>query len=43
VLVSVGESPLALLSVDVSAEGIDRIMWVMNPEKLLPYVAALSD
>ncbi|GHH94109.1 RNA polymerase sigma-70 factor [Streptomyces capillispiralis] len=43
VLVSVDESPLALLSVDVSAEGIDRIMWVMNPEKLLPYAAALSD
>ncbi|MET7293085.1 RNA polymerase sigma-70 factor [Streptomyces griseoloalbus] len=42
VLVSVGESPAALLSVDVSAEGIDRIMWVMNPDKLLPYVATLS-
>ncbi|MEU9351441.1 RNA polymerase sigma-70 factor [Streptomyces griseoloalbus] len=42
VLVTVDESPVALLSVDVSAEGIDRIMWVMNPEKLVPYVATLS-
>ncbi|WP_351235416.1 RNA polymerase sigma-70 factor [Streptomyces sp. NPDC002133] len=42
VLVSSGGNPLALLSVDVSAEGIDRIMWVMNPAKLSPYVASLD-
>ncbi|MFA3878084.1 RNA polymerase sigma-70 factor [Streptomyces sp. MMCC 100] len=38
VLVQVGEDAVALLSVDVSPEGIDRIMWVMNPAKLSPYV-----
>ncbi|MFJ3779172.1 RNA polymerase sigma-70 factor [Streptomyces sp. NPDC090075] len=42
VLVSSGGAPVALLSVDVSADGIDRIMWVMNPAKLSPYAAALS-
>lgn len=41
-LVSVAGDPVALLSVDASAEGIDRIMWVMNPDKLAPYVASLS-
>ncbi|WP_326682616.1 RNA polymerase sigma-70 factor [Streptomyces sp. NBC_01237] len=40
-LVSSAENTVALLSVDVSAEGIDRIMWVMNPAKLSPYVASL--
>ena len=24
------------------ADGIERIMWVMNPEKLSPYVTALT-
>ncbi|WP_141309723.1 RNA polymerase sigma-70 factor [Streptomyces spinoverrucosus] len=43
VLVSADGNAVALLSVDASAEGIDRIMWVMNPAKLLPYVASLSD
>ncbi|MFD8692872.1 RNA polymerase sigma-70 factor [Streptomyces sp. NPDC059651] len=42
VVVSSGGDAVALLSVDVSAEGIDRIMWVMNPAKLAPYVASLS-
>ncbi|BFO17896.1 RNA polymerase sigma-70 factor [Streptomyces sp. KM77-8] len=42
VLVSVDGDPMALLSIDVSADGIDRIMWVMNPDKLSPYVASLS-
>ncbi|MEU0228474.1 RNA polymerase sigma-70 factor [Streptomyces sp. NPDC006284] len=42
VLVRAGGTAVALLSVDVSAEGIDRIMWVMNPAKLSPYVASLS-
>jgi RNA polymerase sigma-70 factor (ECF subfamily) len=43
VLVSSGGQAVALLSVDVSAEGIDRLMWVMNPAKLSPYVASLRD
>jgi RNA polymerase sigma-70 factor (ECF subfamily) len=42
VLVSSGGEAVALLTVDVSAEGIDRLMWVMNPAKLSPYVASLS-
>ncbi|RPF30466.1 RNA polymerase sigma-70 factor [Streptomyces sp. TLI_185] len=42
VLVSSGGEPTALLTVDISAEGIDRLMWVMNPAKLAPYVASLS-
>ncbi|WP_241562449.1 RNA polymerase sigma-70 factor [Streptomyces hoynatensis] len=41
VLVSHGATPVALLCIDASAEGIDRLMWVMNPAKLLPYVDAL--
>ncbi|MEV0220936.1 RNA polymerase sigma-70 factor [Streptomyces sp. NPDC050704] len=43
VLVRSGGSAVALLSVDASAEGIDRIMWVMNPAKLSPYVASLDN
>ncbi|MFG2359759.1 RNA polymerase sigma-70 factor [Streptomyces sp. NPDC048521] len=43
VLVSSGGNAVALLSVDVSSEGIDRLMWVMNPAKLSPYVASLRD
>ncbi|MBA4866488.1 RNA polymerase sigma-70 factor [Streptomyces sp. PSKA54] len=42
VLVSADGNPVALLSVDVSAQGIERIMWVMSPAKLAPYVASLS-
>ncbi|MFD5257640.1 RNA polymerase sigma-70 factor [Streptomyces bobili] len=42
VLVSAAGQPVALLSVDVSARGIERIMWIMNPDKLAPYVAALD-
>ncbi|MBA2947939.1 RNA polymerase sigma-70 factor [Streptomyces himalayensis] len=43
VLVSADENPVALLSVDVSAQGIERIMWVISPAKLAPYVASLSN
>ncbi|MFD0250509.1 RNA polymerase sigma-70 factor [Streptomyces sp. NPDC127113] len=43
VLVLTAGTPVALLSVDVCAEGIDRIMWVMNPAKLMPYAASLAD
>lgn len=42
VLVSADGNAVALLSVDVSARGIERIMWVMNPAKLAPYVASLD-
>ncbi|MET9034499.1 RNA polymerase sigma-70 factor [Streptomyces mirabilis] len=42
VLVSANGNSVALLSVDVSERGIERIMWVMNPAKLAPYVASLD-
>ncbi|MGW7423958.1 RNA polymerase sigma-70 factor [Streptomyces sp. NPDC054813] len=42
-LISTGGNPVALLSVDVSERGIERIMWVMNPAKLAPYVASLEN
>ncbi|MEV6534724.1 RNA polymerase subunit sigma-24, partial [Streptomyces sp. NPDC051639] len=35
-------NPMVLLSVDTSERGIERIMWVMNPDKLGPYVASLD-
>lgn len=43
VLVLSGEEAVALLTADISADGIDRLMWVMNPAKLAPYVASLRD
>ncbi|MEV5172460.1 RNA polymerase sigma-70 factor [Streptomyces flaveolus] len=43
VLISAGGNAVALLSVDISTEGIDRLMWVMNPAKLAPYVSSLRD
>ncbi|WP_416519846.1 RNA polymerase sigma-70 factor [Streptomyces achromogenes] len=43
VLVASGEQAVALLTADISTDGIDRLMWVMNPAKLAPYVASLSD
>jgi RNA polymerase sigma-70 factor (ECF subfamily) len=33
---------VALLALDVSERGIERIMWVMNPQKLAPYMASLD-
>ncbi|MGW1809990.1 RNA polymerase sigma-70 factor [Streptomyces sp. NPDC002078] len=42
VLISEEGNAKALLCVDVSARGIERIMWVMNPAKLAPYVASLD-
>ena len=42
VLVTAGGNPVALLSVDASRDGIHRVMWVMNPQKLSPYVASLT-
>ncbi|WP_210571989.1 RNA polymerase sigma-70 factor [Streptomyces sp. GESEQ-4] len=43
VLVSSGGEAVALLTADISANGIERIMWVMNPDKLKPFVASLRD
>lgn len=43
VLVTAGGNPVALLCADISVRGIERIMWVMNPDKLAPYVASLTD
>ncbi|MCX4878707.1 MULTISPECIES: RNA polymerase sigma-70 factor [unclassified Streptomyces] len=40
VLVSADGNAVALLSAEVSTRGIERLMWVMNPEKLAPYVAS---
>ncbi|MEV6118361.1 RNA polymerase sigma-70 factor [Streptomyces sp. NPDC052109] len=41
-LVTAGGEAVALLCLDVSARGVERLMWVMNPEKLAPYVASLD-
>ncbi|MFJ6859023.1 RNA polymerase sigma-70 factor [Streptomyces werraensis] len=43
VLILSNEKAVALLTADISADGIDRLMWVMNPVKLAPYVASLRD
>lgn len=43
VLVSTDGDATALLSVDVSARGIERIMWVMDPAKLTRYAASLDN
>ncbi|MCL8010061.1 RNA polymerase sigma-70 factor [Streptomyces sp. AS02] len=43
VLVSAGGKAVALLCADVSERGIERVMWVMTPAKLSPYVASLAD
>jgi len=42
VLVEADGAQIALLCLDVSERGIERIMWVMNPAKLAPYVASLA-
>jgi RNA polymerase sigma-70 factor (ECF subfamily) len=39
-LVSAHGKPMALICADVSARGIERIMWVLSPAKLGPYLAA---
>ncbi|MFE2108095.1 RNA polymerase sigma-70 factor [Kitasatospora sp. NPDC059463] len=41
-LVSSRGAAVALLCLDVSEAGIERIMWVMNPAKLAPFVASLD-
>ncbi|MFJ4834345.1 RNA polymerase sigma-70 factor [Streptomyces sp. NPDC088747] len=42
VLVTFGGDAAALLCLDVSPQGVERIMWVMNPVKLAPYVTSLA-
>lgn len=42
VLVFADGKAMALLSVDVSTEGVDRIMWVINPAKLEAYATAVA-
>jgi RNA polymerase sigma-70 factor (ECF subfamily) len=41
-LVSAHGDPVALLTADVSERGIERLLWVVNPVKLAPYVASLA-
>ncbi|WP_329342784.1 RNA polymerase sigma-70 factor [Streptomyces sp. NBC_00663] len=42
VLVTAGDKVLALVSAEVSERGIERLMWVLNPAKLAPFVASLD-
>ncbi|MGW8742671.1 RNA polymerase sigma-70 factor [Streptomyces sp. WAC 04229] len=42
VLVHSDGRAVALLSIDASAQGIDRLMWVMSPDKLSSYAASSS-
>lgn len=42
VLVTVDGTAVALLSADVSARGIERLLWVLNPDKLARYAASVS-
>lgn len=41
VLISRGGVAVALLSVSASAQGIDRLLWVMNPTKLAGFALSL--
>ncbi|MDC2954042.1 RNA polymerase sigma-70 factor [Streptomyces gilvifuscus] len=42
-LVPADGKAVALLCLDASERGIERLLWVMNPRKLAPYVASLDD
>ncbi|MEU1529941.1 RNA polymerase sigma-70 factor [Streptomyces fagopyri] len=42
-LVTAHGEAMALVTADVSERGIERVMWVVNPAKLAPYVASLRD
>ncbi|MEU3983393.1 RNA polymerase sigma-70 factor [Streptomyces sp. NPDC026672] len=42
ILVSSGGSAIALVTADVSERGIERLLWVLSPAKLAPYVASLA-
>jgi RNA polymerase sigma-70 factor (ECF subfamily) len=43
VLVSAGGTPVVLLTLDISERGVERALWVMNPEKLARYVSWSAD
>ncbi|WP_416968692.1 RNA polymerase sigma-70 factor [Streptomyces sp. 4F14] len=40
-LVTEGGAAKVLVYADVSARGVERLLWVMSPEKLAPYMASL--
>ncbi|MFJ8009935.1 RNA polymerase sigma-70 factor [Streptomyces fagopyri] len=42
-LVTAHGEATALVITDASERGIERVMWVVNPAKLAPYVASLRD
>ncbi|MFG3128113.1 RNA polymerase sigma-70 factor [Streptomyces tendae] len=42
VLVESAGKAVALLCTDASTAGIDRLMWVMNPDKLAPYASSVQ-
>ncbi|WP_405741718.1 RNA polymerase sigma-70 factor [Streptomyces sp. NBC_00028] len=42
VLVTAGDKVLALVTAEVSERGIERLLWVLNPAKLAPFVASLD-
>lgn len=42
ILVSRGDTAVALLTITASSEGIDQLMWVMNPVKLAAFARSLS-
>ena len=42
VLVSADGKAVVLLALDISEHGVERVMWIMNPEKLTRYVASLD-
>lgn len=43
VLVTVDGTAVALLTAEVSARGIERLLWVLNPDKLARYAASVAN
>lgn len=42
ILISRDGAPVAVMTLDASAEGIDRLLWVMNPNKLASFHAVTN-
>jgi RNA polymerase sigma-70 factor (ECF subfamily) len=42
ILVSRADAALALLTISVSDEGIEQLMWIMNPSKLTAFARSLA-
>lgn len=42
ILVSRADTAIALLTIDASADGIDRLLWIMNPTKLAAFARSLA-